>query len=79
MLPSMARTAQHYTMKYFELVGLPRHVQGRFEMCCAETGRHVGVTRAKGVFMDAGIVQRKCTVWRQVNSDGGWDCQFIHS
>jgi len=75
-LPAAARTAQHYTMKYYELVGLPPHVLN-FRTCCAETGRHIGLTRAKGEFMDVGIVRRKCTVWRQrdVNSpDGRWDC-----
>lgn len=55
-LPGTGRMAQHFTMKYFELVGLPQHVLN-FRMCCAETGRHIGVTRAKGEFMDVGIVR----------------------
>jgi hypothetical protein len=78
-LPSVARTSQHYTMKYYEMVRLPPAAQNRFRLNCAETGRHIGVTRAKGEFLEAGIVRRKCTVWRQVDSNGGWDCQSLLS
>jgi len=76
VLPGIARTSQHYTMKYFELVSLPKEAQGSFALCCADTGRHVGVTRTMGKFGEVGVARRKCTIWRQMHSSGsGWDCK----
>ncbi|KAL8376858.1 hypothetical protein RB595_007811 [Gaeumannomyces hyphopodioides] len=73
-----ARLRQHYTMKYFELIRLPESVQGVFKMCCAMTGRHIGVTRIKGKFSEVGVVRRKCSIWRQASSTAsGWDCLIL--
>lgn len=74
-LPSAAQTMEHRTLKYFEPIALPRNVQGCFKMCCAETGRHIAVTRVKGRFLDVGVLRRKCTIWRREIPGGGWDCE----
>lgn len=74
-LPSAAQTMEHRTFKYFEPIALPRNVQGCFKMCCAETGRHIAVTRVKGRFLDVGVLRRKCTIWRRETPGGGWDCE----
>lgn len=75
-LPSAAQTMEHRTLKYFEPIALPRNVQGCFKMCCAETGRHIAVTRVKGRFLDVGVLRRKCTIWRrEIPGGGGWDCE----
>lgn len=74
-LPSAAQTTEHRTLKYFEPIALPRNVQGCFKMCCAETGRHIAVTRVKGRFLDVGVLRRKCTIWQREIPGGGWDCE----
>ncbi|KAK0612181.1 hypothetical protein B0T14DRAFT_439473 [Immersiella caudata] len=71
-LPGTARTAQHFTLKYFELIRLPEDALG-LRMYCAETGRHIALTRMKGDLMDVGVVRRKCTIWNRSARDGGWD------
>ncbi|KAK0741408.1 hypothetical protein B0T18DRAFT_354092 [Schizothecium vesticola] len=76
-LPSAAQASEHRTIKYHEPIGLSRNVQGCFKMCCAETGRHVAVTRVQGRFLDVGVVRRKCTIWRRENHGGGWDCIIL--
>jgi len=79
VLPATTKMRQHYTMKYFELTRLPQSVQGNFTMCCAVTGRHIGVTRAKGKFLDVGVLRRKCSIWRQASLAGsGWDCESAY-
>ncbi|KAK0642141.1 hypothetical protein B0T16DRAFT_335285 [Cercophora newfieldiana] len=75
-LPGTARSAPHFTMKYFEVVSLPQEVLS-FRMCCAETGRHIGMTRIKGELLKEGVVRRKCTIWNQGYSDGRWDCLML--
>ncbi|KAK4450466.1 hypothetical protein QBC34DRAFT_349219 [Podospora aff. communis PSN243] len=75
-LPSSVRTAEHLTMKYYELLSLPQKVVN-FRMCCAETGRHIGMTRIKGELLDVGVVRRKCTIWNKKYPDGGWDCLIL--
>lgn len=79
-LPSTAAmaTAQSCTMKYFELFALPERTRGIFKLSCTVTGRHIGVTRARGEFLDVGILRRKCSVWRSSRPNGpGWDCKLM--
>ncbi|KAK8127218.1 hypothetical protein PG984_008326 [Apiospora sp. TS-2023a] len=78
-LPSMALNQEHFCIKYFELVSLPASLRGTFWLQCAISGRHIGVTRIMGSFLDIGVVRRKCSVWRRRRSDsnGPWDCVII--
>ncbi|KAK7981365.1 hypothetical protein PG988_003603 [Apiospora saccharicola] len=78
-LPSMVLNQEHFCIKYFELVSLPASLRGTFWLQCALSGRHIGVTRIMGSFLDIGVVRRKCSIWRRrrSNSNGAWDCVII--
>lgn len=76
VLPTVAMTREHVTLPYFELCSIPSSVQNTFKLCCAVTGRHLGVTRYMGKFSDAGTLRRKCSIWKRDGSSGkGWDCK----
>lgn len=76
-LPSMALNQEHFCIKYFELLSLPTSLRGTFGLRCATSGRHIGVTRIMGSFLDVGVVRRKCSIWRRRRSEpgGAWDCK----
>jgi hypothetical protein len=74
-LPSVARSRDHVTLKYFEPMEF-NEAPSSFRLVCASTGRHIGVSRDYGLFSDVVIVRRKCTVsYRARDGDGGWDCK----
>lgn len=76
VLPSMAMTREHMTFKYYESFTLPENLQGNFTLCCADSGRHIGVTRLRGQFSRVGMLRRKCSLWRRQRHGGkGWDSQ----
>jgi hypothetical protein len=76
VLPSLLKSREHCTMKYFQLFSLPENARGCFKMCCQTTGRHIGVTRVKGEFSNVGILRRKCSIWtRQTGPGQPWDCK----
>lgn len=75
-LPSLLKSREHCTMKYFHLFSLPKNVHGCFKMCCEATGRHIGVTRVTGTFSNVGILRRKCSFWTRKMKDGkSWNCE----
>lgn len=74
VLPSMMTAREHVTLKYYESFTMPEHVLGMFRICCADSGRHIAATRLAGQFSRAGILRRKCSVWRRRRQGGkGWD------
>lgn len=76
VLPTVAMTREHVTLPYFELCSIPSSVQNTFKLCCAVTGRHLGVTRYMGKFSDAGTLRRKCSIWKRGGIGKGWDCKW---
>lgn len=78
-LPSMALNREHYCIKYFEVISLPASLHGTFRLRCTTSGRHIGVTRIMGSFLDLAVVRRKCSIWRRRRSklDGAWDCKYL--
>jgi len=77
-LPSIVK--EHVTMKYYEPIYLSEQLR-QFRVFCAESGSPVGATRVLGEFTDAGILQRKCSVWRRQRpgDGGGWDCMNMQT
>ena len=74
VLPSLAMAREHMTLKYYESLTMPDHVARTFKLCCADSGRHLGVTRVAGQFSSVGMLRRKCSVWRRRRQGGkGWD------
>ena len=66
-LPSVMK--EHVSMKYYELIFLPEKAR-QFGVFCTETGRYISATRVLGKFAEAGILHRKCSVWRRRRSEG---------
>ena len=83
-LPSSLRGRRHLALRYYEVLAFSEAPRS-FRWVCADTGRHVGVSRDLrwetnqkeeiDRFLDVGIVRRKCGVWHRVRRDGGWDCR----
>ncbi|KAK3391239.1 hypothetical protein B0H63DRAFT_558071 [Podospora didyma] len=80
-LPSVVR--DYITMGYYEPISLPADLL-RFHVFCAESGRHISMTRVFGKFAETGVLHRKGSVWRRArgNDEGtssskGWDCVVI--
>ena len=77
ILPSMNPAREHFVLRYFEAIRLPENVRGIFRLYCAETCRHLAVTRFMGQFSEVGVLRRKCSVWRRRRGSGkGWDCKL---
>ncbi|KAM5349368.1 hypothetical protein ACJ41O_005873 [Fusarium nematophilum] len=74
--PVLVTGREHVTLKYYEAFELPDELMGMFKLCCADTGRHIGVTRLARSFSRIGVVRRKCAVWRR-QREGGWDVVLI--
>lgn len=74
-LPSALRARDHVCLKYFEVMCIDRR-PASFRLVCADTGRHIGVSRDDGVFNEAIVVRRKATFWSRKNEDDGWDCEL---
>lgn len=78
VLPGMTGNREHYILKYYEPLHLPEKVHSIFRMCCAVSGRHIGITRARGFFSEVGILRRKCSIRRRKRVQGlGWDCKSL--
>lgn len=76
-LPSMLETRDHLSMKYFEPLQFDK-TPDSFRLVCGSTGRHIGVQRSDGEFLDVGIIRRKCGLWvRREQQGDGWDCLVI--
>jgi len=82
-LPSVLRTRTHLEMRYFEVMAFDRR-PASFRWVCADTGRHIGVSRELkwdesqddvDQFLDVGVVGRKCGIWSRKRASGGWDCR----
>lgn len=74
-LPTLVNPKRESMLRYYEL----RDFKTRFDdfaLCCAKTGRHIGLTRLSGALDTVGIVRRKCTTWSQTYSTGGWDGKY---
>jgi hypothetical protein len=77
-LPSAMQNRSHMVLKYFEPTVF-NETPTTFRLVCGSTGRHIGVSRAYGNFLDVGIVRRKCSIWSKMrDDDGGWDskCRY---
>jgi len=84
-LPSCLRSRRHLALRYFEVMAFSEAPRS-FRWVCADTGRHVGVSRDLrwetnqkddiDRFLDVGIVRRKCGIWHTTREDGGWDCAY---
>ena len=76
-LPSMLETREHVSLRYFEPLQFDKTPES-FRLVCASTGRHIGVQRSDGEFLDVGIIRRKCGMWvRREQQGDGWDCLVI--
>ncbi|KAL8418985.1 hypothetical protein RB594_002263 [Gaeumannomyces avenae] len=75
-LPSALRARGHVCFKYFEVMCIDRR-PASFRLVCADTGRHIGVSRDDGVFNEAIVVRRKATFWSRKNDNDGWDCLIL--
>lgn len=74
ILPSSMTSRGHLTFKYYECFTMPESMTGIFNLCCADSGRHLGITRLAGEFSRIGMLRRKCSVWRRLRQGGtGWD------
>lgn len=73
LLPSMAAARDHICLKYTELLPLPNTVNAEFGLRCAETGRHLAITRMYGEFSQIVALSRKCSFWHSTSQKGGWD------
>jgi hypothetical protein len=79
-LPSVTRSRDHRTLKYYEPLEFSSMAPTSFRWVCGTTGRHIGVSRLDGRLTPVGVVRRKCSVWsrmRAAANGGGWDCVVI--
>jgi hypothetical protein len=81
LLPSCIKWrtyADGLTMKYFEPMGFSPPPPS-FGMVCAETGRHIGVSRVNGKIESVGVCRRKCSIWPAYHKGGGYTSESSNS
>jgi len=81
-LPSLLDPNKTFQLKYYEIRQFELDKKSSWNPVaeCAETCRHIGVTKTRPYYgyenpgiSPVGIVRRKCAFWSRNNSNGGWD------